>query len=1057
MMRISTFKTVLRRQLLISLLLAALPFASKADDVGITIQANQVQAGETVQAEFLVYDFTDILSFQFSIQWDPGKLEFQAVQPVSLTLPGLTAANFGVANTANGALTVSWFDPQLDGETLSNCAAVFSVIFQSIDGSVPVFQIAGSPTPIEVVGSGGQQLNLAQDFGCGDAGIISGNIFHDSDCLPGPGETKLSGWKIKAEGNGNTIYGTTNFNGDFSFYALSGTYEVSVILPGTGLWTACMPSQSVTVATGETSVADFPMLALFDCPQLNVDISAPFLRRCFNSKYYINYCNQGTLTAEDAYVEITFDPFLEVTGSSIPWSASNGQTYTFDLGDMGVGECGSFTVDVAVSCDAVLGQTHCSSAHIYPDSLCIPVSSLWDGSDLEVTGLCDGDSVRFTIINTGEDMAEPVEFIVIEDDMIQLTSDPVLLYSQQSVSIAFPANGSTWRLEAGETPNNPFGTLAAAAVEGCGTNGSGSFSLGFVTQFPPGDEAPFLDEDCLENIGSFDPNDKTGYPKGFCASRFVKADQDIDYLIRFQNTGTDTAFTVIIQDTLSAFLNVETVLPGTASHAYDFELLGNGVVQFTFENIMLPDSNVNEAASHGFVKFRVSQKTGNPAGTLLENQAAIYFDFNEPVITNQYRHTVGNNFVEMSGGDGDLEITGKVTTMTGQPLNAVEMQLTDNCPVYTDANGNFVFQGIDTASYVLSAYKENINRKDGLTILDIVKIRNAILTVKPLDNALQVTAADVNKSFSVTTFDMVMIARTILEEPVTGDFFDWRFITSGFDPGNPFQLPPPVYTYSPLEMNQSGQDFTAIKPGDVIHESMVEISPTNTQFYFENAGMNGNKLKINVKAKDYQAVYGFQFGLNWDPAVLTFLQFEAGALNGFGTWSNSPSSGQLQFIYLNSSPEDQTVADGETLFTMVFNTTGQIGTSTQLSLDQSKIPFQVVVDTCKLTIGSVAETEVVIGNTTSVDHLETDGFTLKIAPNPVRSGQPVFFETTSETARHLTLQIFDTSGILKMKSNENIPADCSRFSIAPQLAEGLYLLSVSDENGLERTLKLVVF
>lgn len=55
---------------------------------------------------------------------------------------------------------------------------------------------------------------------------------------------------------------------------------------------------------------------------------------------------------------------------------------------------------------------------------------------------------------------------------------------------------------------------------------------------------------------------------------------------------------------------------------------------------MLPDSNVNEAASHGFTSFRVKQVPNLPVGTLIENSAAIYFDFNAPVITNTSWHTI---------------------------------------------------------------------------------------------------------------------------------------------------------------------------------------------------------------------------------------------------------------------------------------------------------------------------------------------------------------------------------------------------------------------------------
>ncbi|MBK9338123.1 MAG: T9SS type A sorting domain-containing protein [Lewinellaceae bacterium] len=185
-------------------------------------------------------------------------------------------------------------------------------------------------------------------------------------------------------------------------------------------------------------------------------------------------------------------------------------------------------------------------------------------------------------------------------------------------------------------------------MEGCGTNSGGTFSTGFVTQFPYADESPALDTDCQENIASFDPNDKQGFPRGVHDEHFIPENQEITYHIRFQNTGTDTAFNIVILDTLSERLELATLRTGAASHPYTYNILGPGVIQFLFQNILLPDSNVNEAASHGFVQFSIRPKADLSKPSLIENAAAIYFDFNEPVITNRTWHTVGEIYLNLS-------------------------------------------------------------------------------------------------------------------------------------------------------------------------------------------------------------------------------------------------------------------------------------------------------------------------------------------------------------------------------------------------------------------------
>jgi len=59
----------------------------------------------------------------------------------------------------------------------------------------------------------------------------------------------------------------------------------------------------------------------------------------------------------------------------------------------------------------------------------------------------------------------------------------------------------------------------------------------------------------------------------------------------------------------------------------------------------LPDSNVNQVASNGFVKFSILPRADAPLETVIENDAAIFFDFNDPVITNTTFHRLGENFI----------------------------------------------------------------------------------------------------------------------------------------------------------------------------------------------------------------------------------------------------------------------------------------------------------------------------------------------------------------------------------------------------------------------------
>jgi hypothetical protein len=134
--------------------------------------------------------------------------------------------------------------------------------------------------------------------------------------------------------------------------------------------------------------------------------------------------------------------------------------------------------------------------------------------------------------------------------------------------------------------------------------------------------------------GAYDPNDKLATTSlGSNTTWLLDEDEWIDYTIRFQNTGTDTAFNVVITDTLPANLDPSTLIVGAATHAFNWELRGTGTLKLIFPNIQLPDSNVNEPRSHGHVSFRIKPHDGVAVGQQFTNIANIYFDFNPPVIT----------------------------------------------------------------------------------------------------------------------------------------------------------------------------------------------------------------------------------------------------------------------------------------------------------------------------------------------------------------------------------------------------------------------------------------
>ncbi|MCB9267441.1 MAG: T9SS type A sorting domain-containing protein [Lewinellaceae bacterium] len=368
-------------------------------------------------------------------------------------------------------------------------------------------------------------------LGVSSRNLLKGIAYFDIDnsCMyDSQNEPVISNVVVSIEGS-DTIKRLSNIEGEYSALILPGTYEV---VPGifSPYFEFCnFPQQLVLPNQDDTTSLNIALEAIVNCPYLSVDISSPFTRRCFDNNIYVSYCNYGTVPTEYTYIEVSLDSFYSFNNSSIPPVSQENNVIVFEVPSLGVWECGNFEINATLSCDAELGLSHCISAHIYPDTLCL--------NDID---------------------------------------------------------------------------------------------------------SPFTSIECQNNIGAFDPNDKRGFTNGKVSEELIEKETEIKYQIRFQNTGTDTAFTVVLIDTLSSHLDINTLRVGASSHSFNLELLDSRILKWTFSDIRLVDSLTNEAESKGFVNFFIKPNANSLIGTEIRNLASIYFDFNEPITTNITLHTIGD-------------------------------------------------------------------------------------------------------------------------------------------------------------------------------------------------------------------------------------------------------------------------------------------------------------------------------------------------------------------------------------------------------------------------------
>jgi len=601
-----------------------------------TIYIDLVEAGaniDFVEIAVTALNAATLSSLQWAFLYEGSVLSFADVEPGALNVD---QSSFN--EVSPGDLRFLWLDlgqPNV-GVNFPNNTVLFTVKFNILsEGSTDVvigaddllFPEAVTP-PLQYLCISSSPVNVITD-----GAIVSGTIKRSEDfSCSGVNPVPMENLLVEIT-NGTVSYVTmTDADGEFSRLVLPGDYTVTA-LPLNNVWSYCENDISISLPDLDSEVnVDFISYGNVLCPFMEVNVSIPFVRRCFNNTYTVNYCNQGTANAENASVVIELQDNLNFISSSHPDFTVDGQFITFNLGTVDF-SCSSFTFVAYASCDAEPGETHCVFAEILPNDPCGRVLGDYVGPVIELNGYCDDDSVRVNISNvSSENMIMPELFIVVEED-VMLQADPFQLNALSSIDIALPAKGTTYWINANQPEGFPLADAASLSIEGCGVNEDGTINTGFLNNFSLGDYYPYLDVDCQENIGSYDPNDKHVFPNGFSEEDFIKNNQTLDFKIRFQNTGTDTAFKVVIEDVISPFLDITTIRRTSYSHSNTMRVTDR-LVSFTFDNILLVDSLKNEPESHGYVSFSIDMLPDLADGIEIENNADIYFDFNDPIRTN---------------------------------------------------------------------------------------------------------------------------------------------------------------------------------------------------------------------------------------------------------------------------------------------------------------------------------------------------------------------------------------------------------------------------------------
>ncbi|MFK7771302.1 MAG: T9SS type A sorting domain-containing protein [Saprospiraceae bacterium] len=507
---------------------------------------------------------------------------------------------------------------------------------------------------------------------------------------------------------------------------------------------------------------------------------------------------------------------------------------------------------------------------------------------------------------------------------------------------------------------------------------------------------------------SLDPNIKQNYVgETLSGGAIYEDDTTMDYLIHFQNIGTDTAYTVVIRDTLDdAHLNVTTLRGFTSSHDMQVEYEDTNVLIFRFENIYLVDSLTNEEASKGWVGFQIDLLPNQDVGTEISNQAAIYFDYNEPIITNEVVNTIDQHF---------YKIEGEVKTEIGEGVKDVNALLSGDlvAATLTDLLGVFSFEDLNPNESFAVDFEKNTNPWNGVTTQDIVAIRKHILGLEYLDSPYKLLAADVNNSGSITGLDMALIRSlillNILEFPTNPS---WKIIDGNYvfpDPTQPWGSSIPIsLTIDNINEDRS-YNLIGIKMGDVNNsvqpwnlldsetrerEDVLNLSIDNQEVSV------GEEYVVALRAKDFKDMVAYQFTLGFDKNKLRFTGFEEGVLETMSEQnigSRFLKNGKLTIAWTSS--EGKNINEDEPLFFLKFKAKQKGEISEMLEINSSK------------TTAVAYDEEEDIFDINLIFEGEEKNALIQIFPNP--TNENIFVNINLEKTISIQLDIFNAFGQLE--------------------------------------------
>ncbi|MFT4758225.1 MAG: hypothetical protein ACI9XO_003068 [Paraglaciecola sp.] len=404
----------------------------------------------------------------------------------------------------------------------------------------------------------------------------------------------------------------------------------------------------------------------------------------------------------------------------------------------------------------------------------------------------------------------------------------------------------------------------------------------------------------------------------------------------------------------------------------------------------------------------------------------------------------------------------------------------------TNGNGEYevfhndLFDGEnqDVEVEIIELFGDAADLRNGVTTLDLVKMRQHILNIVPFTIPEQFIAADINYNGSVTTLDLVKLRKVILNIDNEFPQGSWVFVpeyylSNQFSFHNDYEANPLTAewvdqygnnrVYRPINsgdityfnkyeinkhntdiLNEKNWNFRAIKIGDVNGNATTEEQGEPVFLTIEQE-IEGNQAKYNFKVEGFEDIIGYQMIIDFDKVNLEYFQSLERDLSGviqdfFG--ATDAENGIIRTLWYDDvAAESKSLMDGEEIFQLVFNGAGDFSSANVQSLAESgggqRVTDASAIQLKNYAIGKNGEIRPIILRSQAA-------FSVDIVPNPFQDNMNL--DIYSSQAETVEIEIHNVLGQLIYQKEQFLLPGMQRVSIN-DLAASDEILLVTVKNG----------